>query len=49
MTLPDEQHVHQVCYPFKDDVFNTATAGKQTKMAAGGDRVEKEDSLLTDK
>lgn len=48
MTLPHEQRVHQVCYLLKDDVFNTATAGKRTKMAAGGNRVEK-DSLLKDK
>jgi len=33
----------------KNDAFYTAAAGKQTKMAAGGNRVEKEDSLLTDK
>lgn len=49
MTLPHEQRVNQVCYLLRDDVFNTATAGKWTEMAAGGDTVEKEDSLLTDK
>lgn len=40
----DEQTVLQVC----NDALHTAAAGKQTSMAAGGNRVENEASLLTD-
>lgn len=49
MTMPHEQQVHQVCYLPKNDAFYTAAAVKQTKMAAGGNRVAKEDSLQTNK
>lgn len=49
MAVPHEQRVCQVCYLPKNDAFYTAAAVKQTKMAAGGNRVEKEDSLLTNK
>lgn len=50
MTLPHKQRVHQVrLSALKNDALYTAAAGKQTKMAAGGNGVEKEDSLLTDK
>lgn len=44
MTLPHDQWVRRVLY-----VFYTAAAGKQTKMAVGGNKVEKEDSLRTGK
>lgn len=32
----------------KNGAFYTAAAGKRTKLYAGGDKVEREDSLLTD-
>lgn len=41
--------VYTRSYLTKNDAFYTAAAGKQPKMVAGGNRVEKEDSLLTNK